>query len=83
MIVDKMYKKTYTLNIKVKQNNSDTQIVSLNGEKVDKLTDTFLWKIVDMHRHNYVNYPEEKPTIEGALSEIVERIPKAKDLHEL
>ena len=29
MIADKMYKKTYTLNIKVEQNNSDTQIISL------------------------------------------------------
>ena len=80
---DKLYKKTYTLNIKVKQNGSDTQIVSLNGKKVDKLTDIFLWKVIDMHRHNYVNYPKEKPTIEGALSEIVERIPNAKDLHDL
>ena len=78
-----MYKKTYTLNIKVEQNDGDTQIISLNGKKVCKLTDIFLWKIVDMHRHNYVNYPEEKPTIEGALSEIVERIPNAKDLHDL
>ena len=80
---DKKYKKIYILNIKVKQNGSDTQIVSLNGKKVDKLTDIFLWKVIDMHRHNYVNYPEEKPTIEGALSEIVERIPNAKDLHDL
>jgi len=80
---DKMYKKTYTLSIQVEQNDGDTQIVSLNGKKVDELTDTFLWKVVDMHRHNYVNYPEEKPTIEGALSEIVERIPDAKDLHDL
>ena len=80
---DKMYKKTYTLSIQVEQNDGDTQIVSLNGKKVDELTDTFLWKVVDMHRHNYVNYPEEKPTIEGALSEIVERIPNAKDLHDL
>ena len=75
--------KIYTLKIKVKQDDYDTQIVSLNGKKVDELTDTFLWKIVDMHRHNFVNYPEEKPTIEGALSEIVERIPNAKDLHDL
>ena len=77
---NKMYNKTYTLNIKVKQNDWDTQIVSLNGKKVDELTDTFLWKVVDMHRHNFVNYPEEKPNIEGALSEIVERI---KDVDEL
>jgi len=25
-----------------------------------------------MHRHNLVNYREEKPTIEGAFSEIAE-----------
>ena len=80
---NKMNNKIYNLKIKVKQDKWDTQIVSLNGKKVDELTDTFLWKDVDMHRHNYVNYPEEKPTIEGALSEIVERIPKAKDLHDL
>ena len=72
--------KTYTLNIKVKQNNSDTHIVSLNGKKVDKLTDTFLWKIVDMHRHNCLNYPEEKPTIEGSLNEIIERIQNIDEL---
>jgi len=80
---NKMNNKIYTLKIKVKQDKWDTQIVSLNGKKVNELTDTFLWKVVDMHRHNFVNYPKEKPTIEGALSEIVERIPKAEDLHDL
>ena len=80
---NKMNNKIYNLKIKVKQDKWDTQIVSLNGKKVDELTDTFLWKVVDMHRHNFVNYPKEKPTIEGALNEIVERIPKAEDLHDL
>ncbi len=80
---NKMNNKIYNLKIKVKQDKWDTQIVSLNGKKVDELTDTFLWKVVDMHRHNFVNYPKEKPTIEGALSEIIERIPKAEDLHDL
>ena len=80
---NKMNNKIYTLKIKVKQDKWDTQIVSLNGKKVNELTDTFLWKVVDMHRHNFVNYPKEKPTIEGALNEIVERIPKAEDLHDL
>ena len=75
-----MHKKTYSLNIKVKQNDGDTQIISLNDKKVDDSTNTFLWKIIDMHRHNYVNYPEEKPTIEGALSEIIERIPDINEL---
>ncbi len=80
---NKMNNKIYNLKIKVKQDKWDTQIVSLNGKKVDELTDTFLWKVVDMHRHNFFNYPKEKPTIEGALSEIIERIPKAEDLHDL
>ena len=79
----KMKIKIFTLKIKVKQDDNDTVIISLNDKKVNDDVDTFLWKITDMHRHNIVQYAEEKPTIEGALSEIIERIPHAKDIHDL
>jgi len=79
-----MKTKIYTLKIKVKQDECDTEVISLNDEKVTDLMDTFLWKITDMHRHNIVNYSDDNtPTIQGALEEIIERIPDAKDIHDL
>ena len=79
-----MKTKIYTLKIKVKQDECDTEIISLNDEKVTYLMDTFLWKISDIHRHNIVNYSDDNtPTIQGALEEIIERIPDAKDIHDL
>ena len=79
-----MKTKIFTLKIKVKQDDNDTVIISLNDKKVNDDVDTFLWKITDMHRHNIVNYSDDNtPTIQGALEEIIERIPDAEDIHDL
>ena len=49
-------------------NKAKEALKILTDDQLEKI----LWEILDMHRHNLVNYPEEKPTIEGAFSEIAE-----------
>ena len=70
--------KTYTFKIKCFQTDTDTSCIKLNGKEVDDQLERMLWEILDMHRHNLINYPEEKPTIEGAFSEIAEEYHRLK-----
>ena len=73
-----MKKKKYVFEVECFQDDYDTLIHKVNGHKIDESSDRLWWEILDMHRHNLVNYPEEKPTIEGAFMEIAERIEEKK-----